>query len=147
MYQTGSILMWLIYLSLLSCSLGLNCYRVVFLIFILISCWCFWSSFFGVTVLLRRAHFLNVVQRSWSCTSKNSQNHDLSRSIKFITFKNRGPKKMRNMIGFGTKTSFAGVWCVPKSNTILNKYNPLNSFASGGFTKETFGIFHVQSSS
>ena len=47
--------------------------------------------------------------------------------------------KLHYMIIFDTGTYFACVWHIPKLNQIRNKYNPLNSFALGGFLKENFG--------
>ena len=48
------------------------------------------------------------------------------------------------MIVFDTGTSLACTWRVPKSNSMSNKYNPLKSFASGRFPKETFGNFQKE---
>ena len=71
---------------------------------------------------------------SWSITFNHVQN--ISEH-----FRTKSRAKLRNVIEFDTVTSFACAWCITKSNTIRNNYNPLNSFESGGFLKESFGNF------
>ena len=63
LYLTACISMRLISLPSPLCSLELNQRSVVFLIFLILWRWYFWSSLFGATIYLRGAHLLNVVQR------------------------------------------------------------------------------------